>query len=273
MGRPHLIITLSILFIYSISFAADIEVQEPGRLNLDGDFRGPEIPADICQVSHACNNPTVYFQWMPAGTEAASYYDPAAQCQGNYPFKVDSFWATFLSPCCVQWPFQIDVIIFEPRRSGNPCEGPGREIYRNSFQVFQQAFEYPAVGRLIFPEPICIDGPVFVGLLYSDQPTGRYPSMVMGDGQICPSDDCDHWTYFGGHWHEWNEYWQGEVSAPTYWITGEFDSPECAERLDVPTLSEWGVIIMFLLFAALLTIAEGKSAAGRAVIRRDRSTC
>jgi hypothetical protein len=259
---------LSILVIILVAWSPLLASNTQPILKLEGEHKiKPPVVLEFCQMTEACEQPSYYVSYMAAGNRVVTYYDPEVECSNHpYPFQIETFWVTFYDICCVQWPFQVDLIVYDTTPSQDPCSGPGIEIYRESFTCDRDTYRFPNIGPLQPEMPVCIDGPAFVGIEYTDNPFGRFPSILWGDEIDCPPDDCIHWGGYGDNWWQWGDYWGADKGPPSFWVDGETSSPGCEPPQEVPALSEWGMIIMGLLFLCLTTIAairKGESAVSR----------
>ncbi len=226
----------------------------------------PPIPLQFCQMSEACAYPNYNIASLPSGNRIVTYYDPGLECSDSaYPFLVTTLWVTFNDICnpCVLWPFDIDLVVYRPAQAGNPCSGPGAEIYRESYSCDEAAYSYPNVGPLTLSEPLCQDAPFFIGIQYTGQPFGLYPPPMIGDASRCPPIECRHWGGYGANWWTWADYWGTDVGAPGFWVDGETESAACSPPQNVPTLSQWGLLIMGLI---LLTCASIGVILGRGLV-------
>ncbi len=177
----HMII-LIVLFIISTGMAA--ERDRIPKTNSDRSIDPPPAPLDFCQMTEACDFPTYNINSLASGNRIVSYYDPGLECSAPaYPFEIATLWITYYDICnpCVLWPFDIDLVVYDPAQPGQPCSGPGAEIYRESYSCDEQTYSYPNVGPLMLTTPFCVDGPFFIGIEYNGQPFGLYPPIMIGD--------------------------------------------------------------------------------------------
>ncbi len=247
-GRSTRMIILMILFINSTGIAAERDGID--KTNSDRLIDPPPASLDFCQMTEACYFPTYNINSLASGNRIVSYYDPGLECSAPaYPFEIATLWITFNDACnpCVLWPFDVDLVVYDPTQPGDPCQGPGTEIYRESYSCDEQTYSYPNVGPLTLSTPLCVDDPFFVGIEYTGQPFGLYPPIMIGDVSRCPTDECHHWGGYGNNWWEWSDYWGSIMGAPAFWVDGETNSINCAPNQNVPTLSQWGMLIMTLL--------------------------
>lgn len=261
-------LSISIFFLSFINLAA---AGTPGSIpplepTMDSIAQPPPVPLDNCQMTEACPYPAYNINSLAAGNRIVTYFDPEIACNSPaYPFEITTLWITFNDQCnpCVQWPFPVDLVVYNTAPSRDPCLGPGTEIYRESYSCDEANYKYPNIGPLFLSSPLCVDGPFFIGIEYTGQPFGLYPPIMIGDAAQCPPVDCHHWGGYADHWWQWNTYWGMIVGAPAFWVDGETGSSVCAPQQEVPALSEWGMLILGLLLLTIGSIAavRGKNPA------------
>lgn len=204
-------------------------------------------------VPEACHTfkhdgvPASYFGAEIPGDRIVTFIDPA-DCPGSptYPFEITS--VDFQLLAVFGWyPADVDIIVYDMADPGDFCQGPGAELCRFTFTC-DASFEYPNWGTAPFPEPCCMDGPFFIGIEYLD------PVISIATYDYGPPVQCDVWYYTGGGWSEWYAMWGGGMGYPILSVNGETYSPACEEQ-EIPTLSEWGMMIMGLLLLVFGTVA------------------
>lgn len=169
-----------------------------------------------------------------------TYFDPSVCGSPTYPFEITSLSFSMYAKPGWQWPVGMDVVVFAPAEAGNNCSGPAEELCRFHIVCDEATFGSPAfgepnIGTVMFPEPCCVDGPVYVGLEYNDPGEGPFPSILY-DTNSTP-DTCDNWYYFDENgafekWYEWYDFWYGLwqdylPGYPWFWVEGETYSSNC----------------------------------------------
>ena len=206
-----------------------------------------------CQLSkYEPENPWYNSNWYP-GDRAVTFFDPI-DCPETptYPFEITSL-DFQLHVYAGSYPVDVDIVVFDMLDPDDECQGPGAELYRFSYSC-DESFEFPNVGTAPFPEPCCVEGQFFIGIEYRDP----VEASTIFDSNYPVY--CENWTvYQGSDWQDWTDV--SGLGYFAFWINGQISSPNC--RQDIPTLSEWGAIILSLLLLAAGTIA---------IVRRQQAT-
>lgn len=147
-----------------------------------------------------------------------------------FPFEFQSISFFLRDMPLVNWPVRMDVVVFAPNVSGDNSSGPGTELFRYEVTCDYLNFAGPQIGNVEFPEPLCIDEPVYIGLEYAGTGEGPFPSLPY-DTNSMPTIN-DNWYYYDidtltDKWIEWHDFWDVLPGYPLYWIYGESDSPNC----------------------------------------------
>lgn len=180
-----------------------------------------------------------YSSTYETGQRTVTYFDPAACGTGPYPFRLTGFSFTLLDPGNIfdsrtfKWPVQLAVVVFDLNSPEDSCLGPGAELYRVPILCDSVSFAYPAVGRVDFPAPLCVDQPFFIGIEYTDTFTGLLPS-VMFDVSSHP-DLCHVYQYFMNNWYGWYYFWPDPnhmPGFPFYWVHGQTAAAACLSDAD-----------------------------------------
>lgn len=208
---------------------------------------------EACQLSkYELGNPWYNSNWHP-GDRAVTFFDPI-DCPGTttYPFDITSL-DFQLHVYAGSYPVDVDIVVFDMLDPDDECQGPGAELYRFSYSC-DESFQFPNVGTAPFPEPCCVEGQFFIGIEYWDPVEASI---------ICDSNYpvyCENWVvYQGSDWRDWTDV--SGLGYFAFWINGETNLPDCQQ--DIPTLSEWGAIILSLLLLVAGTIA---------IVRRQQAT-
>jgi hypothetical protein len=171
------------------------------------------------------------------GQRTVTYFDPAACEASPYPFLVQGLSFTLLDPIdaydprLFQWPIQLDVVLYDMYSGTDSCLGPGDELARVTISCDSTAFAYPAIGRVDFPDAICLERQFFIGVEYTDPGTGLFPS-VMFDYSSTP-ELCQIFQYYLEAWYGWYYYWPGPTPGyPFYWVHGEANAAACSPDAD-----------------------------------------
>jgi hypothetical protein len=205
---------------------------------------------ESCRLSK-CGEPYTALDASP-GRRIVTFFDPA-DCPGNFGYPVEVKSAEFQLYALYGWyPADVDIVVFDMADPDDFCQGPGSELFRFTYTC-DQSFEFPDVGTALFPEPLCVEGPFFIGIEYTD------PVIAVATYDVGPPVVCDVWYYAFPDWYEWYSAWDGEMGYPIFWVNLEENSPDCPES--VPTLSQWGMLVM-----VLLTLAAGTAA----IVRKRR---
>ncbi len=196
-------------------------------------------PAEACVLQkHNCLA-TGFMRGQLPHDIIVTYFDPAICGSPTYPFEITALSFSMYGEPGTQWPVGMDVVVFALAEAGNSCSGPGDELYRFHIECDEATFGSPMVGEanigmVSFPEPLCVDGPFYLGLEYNDPGEGPFPSLLF-DTNPSPVA-CDNWYYFDENgaferWWEWYEFWAlWEVDRPGYpwfWVDGETYSSGC----------------------------------------------
>ena len=234
------LIALASLLGVSVS-AAEREisvVRADDRLNLTA----ATATATECVLSRHFEADSIlgYSSTYETGQRTVTYYDPAACEPAPYPFEISAFSFTMLDPWDIydprlfEWPVQIDVVVFDLYSGADSCLGPGVGLYRQSVECDSAAFCRPAVGRVDFTNPLCVDRPFFIGIEYTVEPAvGLLPS-IMFDISSTP-ELCHLFQYFGGQWYGWYYFWPDPdhmPGFPFFWVHGETVSLACLPDAD-----------------------------------------
>ncbi|MEW5795187.1 MAG: thrombospondin type 3 repeat-containing protein [Candidatus Zixiibacteriota bacterium] len=180
-----------------------------------------------------------YSSTYKTGQRTVTYFDPAACSGATYPFEVTGFSFVlldpnnFYDPRTYKWPVQLDVVLFDMYSPADSCLGPGDELLRVPLTCDSASFAYPAVGRVDFGTPLCVDRPFFIGIEYTDTFTGLLPS-VMFDVSSDP-DLCHIFQYFMNNWYGWYAFWPDPDNMPGfpfYWVHGETQAVSCMPDTD-----------------------------------------
>jgi hypothetical protein len=164
-----------------------------------------------------------------------TYFDPVEECgEAVYPYQLTDFEVCLYDgePVGECWASAVyfDIIVFEVSPSGNPCDGPGAEICRMPAAAVDRVDCF-LCGTITLDFPCCVEGPVFIGILYTSGTRSGVPSLLFDDNTA--PDSCDNWyfNFFDSLHHEWYDWWplyEPEVKGyPIFGIYGETESTIC----------------------------------------------
>jgi len=225
--RAHVILT-AITLVIAVPGVVTGQLTEPGFGTVPSSARLRPLSAQAadeeCTISRHWEADSVlgYSSTYETGQRTVTYFD-ASVCWSFplvYPFQITGFSFTlldpndFYDPRTYKWPVQLDVVVFDLYSSADSCLGPGDELYRVPLVCDSASYAYPSVGRVDFPEPLCVDQPFFVGLEYTDTYTGLLPS-VMFDVSSDP-DLCHVFQYFMDNWYGWYYFWPDPDNMPGF---------------------------------------------------------
>jgi hypothetical protein len=191
----------------------------------------PKGSMAACTMVKHDGSPAYYFGGIVQGDQYVTYFNPLDCGQSpTYPFEItDLSFPLYDDGSGVTWPVQLDIVVYDLAQPPDSCSGPGQERCRFTITCDQATWSYPNVGTATFPTPCCVDAPFYIGVQYTDQGAGPYPSILM-DAQT--ADTCDNWGYRGG-WLEWFDFWtQPGPGYLIYWVDGETNSPNCEPEID-----------------------------------------
>ncbi|GEM_PF-1163087 len=203
--------------------------------------RTSEAVRDVCQLTEFNGTVAWILFYWDIGDGSVQYFDPA-DCGDSptYPFEITSIefslYVNYDDPnhTYFSFPVEMDIVVYQLTTIGNPCQGPGTKIYRFSLSADEANFRYPNVGMAIFPEPVCVNGPIFIGVEYTDPRLGssELPPCILSDknGNV---NTCHQWFYdvSGGGWLAWNDHFSDLADSVgyQYWfVNGETVSSNCA---------------------------------------------
>ena len=221
----------------------------------EGQSFPPEKPVTECQISKHFFAPYDYIGSISTGTYFVSYFDPGDYCDTPlYPLEITAFGLSMDDFYIGVWPVQIDVVIFDLHDPDDPCQGPGEELFRFTASCDEETFLFPAYGTIPFPEVYCVNSPFIIGIEYTDTGDGPFPSPIFDEY----GSECENW--YKNPSYNWVDFSISGFGDPFYRVYADTYSPNCPPA-NIPTLSEWGMIIMALL---ILTIGTA------AVVRRKK---
>lgn len=198
-----------------------------------------KVPSASCTLYKMIVNDSVigYSSGYQTGDQTVAYFDPA-ECGGTTdPFEVTGISFSLVDPLQhwdprdYKWPVAVDIVLYDLGAPNDSCLGPGDELCRVSIQADSATFAYPQIGTVNFTTPCCIDGPLFIGIEYTDTSSALLPS-VMFDFSSEP-DTCHLFQYCcGGFWVGWYAYWITPPGYPFFWVNGETQSTGCCDDTD-----------------------------------------
>ena len=165
-----------------------------------------------------------------ANTGLYAYYDAAEWCgASSYPFEISEFSLTLGDlPGQTIWPCYFDIIVRAPNVPGDPCSGPGEELCRIPVVADKATFAYPNIGTISFPEPCCVYGPFFIGVVFTQGEINTVPELIWDTQEIPP---CKGWVWYGGQYTDWSTWPPPPPPAGRgylfFWIGGEPNSFDC----------------------------------------------
>jgi hypothetical protein len=170
-------------------------------------------PSDQCVLQHDNGSAASYFGSWEVGDQNAVYYDPATmctECTEVYPINITSVRGQFYDHAGVGVPMDV---IFHFYEAGDPCVGPGAEIY--SFEATVDVF-YPDGDFVVnTPEDVCLEDDFFLACEYNSGTAGSIPSLLFDNNY--PVDTCFQWNeYLDYGWIEWWDFWS--TPAEVGWL-------------------------------------------------------
>ncbi len=228
---PKRIITLStvlLLLIWGTSFTGVSSKSKLTSLGKEIFISAPKTSNSraACSVQKHDDTAVSFYSGWDTDDRFVTYFDMAVECGASpYPFEIQSVSFPLYDPGPFQWPVNVDVIVFDVAGTDS-CDGPGDELCRFSVICDEATFGVPNVGMVNFPTPCCIDGPVFIGLEYTDTGAGPFPSIIFD--KSAPVPECDNWAFGPISWAEWYDYWSPpEPGYPIFFVDGETQSSGC----------------------------------------------
>lgn len=161
---------------------------------------------------------------IESGDGVFTYFDPEEECGSPYPFELARFRTSFMDPGGYSWPVEFDVAIYEPNDYWSNCDEPWTELSRYSFVADEAHFSYPSISYVDFPEPCCINNPVYIGIIYTNVTGPNTPGIIFDDG--VGMDICDNWFYIEGAPDEFQS-WDPFVGYPYFGVIGLVKGEEC----------------------------------------------
>jgi len=193
---------------------------------------------DACQLTKFNGTPSwIQFYW-DIGDGSVQYFDPGDCGSGpTYPFEITSLQFTLYvdyestSYNYMTFPVEMDIVVYDLAAGGDPCDGPGDVLYRFSISADEASYRYPNVGTALFPDPCCVNNPVFVGVEYTDSRLGQdtLPPCIIADTTTIPAM-CEQWFYDvsdGEIWETWDEHFTDSVGYQYWYVNGETNSESC----------------------------------------------
>lgn len=180
-----------------------------------------------------------FYSGFVTGDRIVTYFDLVAECGGSaYPFEIQTLSFTLIAPSVsYKWPIDIDIVVYE-RAGADSCFGPGLELCRFTVTCDSADFRLPHIGTATFPSACCVTEPVFIGIEYSDNGAGQFPSVVFDDSPPVP--ECDNWAFGLGTWSEWYDFWgPPQPGYPIYWVDGETQSSVCGPKILIDEVRTW----------------------------------
>jgi len=167
------------------------------------------VGAAACPISGHGSALGTFVAGNATGSGTLVYFD-VADCKPpdnpGYPYSLQSVSFSLVDVPGAQWPVTVDVVIYDRQPDGHACYGPGAELCRQQVVCDRTAFEYPAVGTVVFPGGCCLNGPAYAAVEFVDQNPGVLPSLAFDDQVVAM---CAAWQYDipGGQWQEWTHFW------------------------------------------------------------------
>lgn len=245
-----------ILFMFigalAASAVADVEKQKATPIEDRVSVKPPEprVALDACALAKTNGTLSSYFSGFGLGMINITYFDPIV-CTGvpTYPFEITAFsFSLYDNGSGVQWPVQVDIVVYDLAVPGDPCSGPGQELCRHTVSCDEATFSFPEMGTVDFPTACCVVGPFYIGLEYTDQGDGPFPSIAFDDQTPVV---CDNWFYYGGTWYEWYDIWSPPPPGyPLFWVDGQTPPNACVSVCDnhkmhfpqMPNVLGWDVM-------------------------------
>jgi hypothetical protein len=197
-----------------------IPAEEAGLLQVD-DMRAP------CTLEKHSGTAGSYWGGFETGYAVYTYFDPEVECGASaYPFEITSVSFTLYDPGGYVWPVGMTVEVWLPAVSSSPCSGLAALIGYVDVVADEATFAFPGWGTATL-DPVCINEPVFIRLVYNDGSAGSTPSIVFDDNPA--PDTCDNWVWTpSGGQVEWYDIWTlPPPGYPILWADGETQSVVC----------------------------------------------
>ncbi len=200
---------------------------------------------DTCTLWKHWENDTIlgYSHGYEPCHQTVTYFDPAECGAPTYPFEITAVSLVLLDPPdyvdsrVYQWPVTLDIVVYDLNYPPDSCYGPGVELCRVQVVCDSATFAYPSVGTVTFPTACCVDGPVFVGVDYTDTGPGPYWPSIMFDYSSEP-DTCHIFYYTCEAWYGWYAYWVTPPGYPFFYVHGDTYSLNCCPDPDADGICE-----------------------------------
>lgn len=228
-----IVITIIVVLIAISAYATDRP--EHPKFNIDDNYipltENLNKALTSCVLQKHCCAASGYATGQAPHDRIVTYYDPSDCDSPTYPFAITAFSFSMIPLTYNEWPVSMDIVVFAPNIPGDKCSGPGTELYRQTISCDYATWATPNIGTETLTEPLCVDGPFFMGVEYSDTANHAlsYPSLLF-DTTAAP-DSCDNWYYFDistPQWYEWYDFWANLPGYPWFWVEGETMSSLCA---------------------------------------------
>ncbi len=232
-SRTLTIITCIILTILVAVSAIAIDTRGPQLIpeSQRQSISPPMVDRAACQLTQSNGNPTYFYDGHNTGDRIAVFHDPTAcGASPNYPLEITTVDIALWNAIDAIWPCTLAVTIYDARIETvypDTCWELGFGLGQQIVVCELDSFAYPAIGTVTFTEPVCVYGPIFLGVEYIGAGAGRWPAILFDDQAV---DTCDAYIDVEGTgWiiHHESEFYV--VGYPLWWINGETESPSCLD--------------------------------------------
>ncbi|MEW6016013.1 MAG: FG-GAP-like repeat-containing protein [Candidatus Zixiibacteriota bacterium] len=210
----------------------------PFLYDKDGPAEKSAEMGSACQLTEFSGTPYWIIFYWDYGDASVQYIDPA-ECGGSpvYPFQITSLqfslYTSTANPSYVymSFPVSMEIVVYDLKPSGNPCDGPGELLYHFPLTATEAGFKYPTVGTAAFPGRCCVERPFFIGVTYTDTRLGRdtLPPCILADSNKS-RDLCYQYFYdvsAGGVWQNWNQHFTDTIGYQNFVVNGITDCDSC----------------------------------------------
>lgn len=142
----------------------------PFLYDKDGPAETSAEVSSACQLTEFSGTPNWIIFYWDYGDGSIQYIDPA-ECGGSpiYPFQITSLqfslYTSTANPSYVymSFPVSMEIVVYDLKPSGNPCDGPGELLYHFPLTATEAGFKYPTVGTAPSPDDVVSIDPFLSG--------------------------------------------------------------------------------------------------------------
>jgi hypothetical protein len=163
-----------------------VAVEEPSSVQGRNPLDAP------CTVTYNTGslNTTIYARLSQAGDAAWTFVKPSNNCFPTaYNFRIDSVQVGLYFPAgTTTGQFTYDIVVRCPNVPGDSCSMPGPTVlYSQRFTYLWPGTPIAKVVGNVFTTPVCINGPVFVGLVAVSYSGTGFPCYACEAGTVVPA--------------------------------------------------------------------------------------